>query len=418
MPMLSSRDRPARHCDALNVWRVSRTVHAMSAASPCGSMTDERLDRLRLIRTEQVGPVTFRRLLDRFGTAAAALRALPDLARQGGRRGTVRLCSREQAIAEVDALAVRGARLIVFGDDDYPSRLAAIEDAPATFAVIGDATLLGRPAVAVVGSRNASLNGRRLAAELARDLGEAGFVVVSGLARGIDTQAHHGALASGTVAVLAGGVDVCYPRENAELYARIAERGVLVSEAPPGMAPQARHFPRRNRIISGLALGVLVVEANLRSGSLITARMAGEQGREVFAVPGSPLDPRARGCNDLIRQGAVLTESVSDILSVLPAPQAVRAPVPAQRHAPADPQAPAIDAMAIVATAIVATAGPVDEDGARRRIAETLSPTPLAVDEIIRSCQLSPALVSTILLEWELAGRLERHPGNRVSLIV
>lgn len=362
----------------------------------------ERLDRLRLICSEHVGPITFRRLLGRFGTAAAALQALPDLARRGGCR-SVRICSPADAERELAAVRRLGARLVVLGDAGYPPPLAAIEDAPATFALIGEARLLARPAVAVVGSRNASLNGRRMARDLARDLGLAGFVVVSGMARGIDAEAHRGALASGTIAVLAGGVDVCYPQENAALYADIAEAGVLLSEAPPGTAPQARHFPRRNRIISGLSRGVVVVEANLRSGSLITARMAAEQGREVFAVPGSPLDPRARGCNDLLRQGAVLTEGAGDVLACLH--QQVLRPVhpPARAETPDLPE-PAADG---------------DEAGgkARQAVAETLSPAPVAVDEIIRTCQLSPALVSTILLEWELAGRLERHPGNRVSLI-
>ena len=363
---------------------------------------DERLDRLRLIRSENVGPITFRRLLSRFGTAAAALRALPELARRGGCR-SVRLCSSADAERELAAVRQRGARLIVWGDADYPPPLAAIEDAPASIALIGDARQLAHPAIAVVGSRNASLNGRRLAHDLARDLGAAGFVVVSGLARGIDAEAHRGALATGTVAVLAGGVDVCYPRENAALYARIAgEAGVLLSEAPPGTAPQARHFPRRNRIISGLSRGVVVVEANLRSGSLITARMAAEQGREVFAVPGSPLDPRARGCNDLLRQGAVLTESAGDVLANL------HHPAPRPLHPPVFAETPGVPE-------VVDASGAGEE--ARRVVAETLSPAPVAVDEIIRTCQLSPALVSTILLEWELAGRLERHPGNRVSLL-
>ena len=358
----------------------------------------ERLDRLRLIRSENVGPVTFRRLLERFGTAAAALRALPDLARRGGCRA-VHVCPVADAEAELAAIDRSGARLVVFGDAAYPTPLAAIEDAPATFALIGEVQLLARPAVAVVGSRNASLNGRRMAYDLARDIGLAGFVVVSGLARGIDTEGHRGALASGTVAVLAGGVDVCYPQENADLYARIGEAGALLSEAPPGTPPQARHFPRRNRIISGLARGVVVVEANLRSGSLITARMAAEQGRDVFAVPGSPLDPRARGCNDLLRQGAVLTEGAADVLAVL------RGSAPSVRPQPPElPPPPPVGDDA-------------EADDARRAVAETLSPTPVAVDEIIRTCQLSPALVSTILLEWELAGRLERHPGNKVSLI-
>ena len=238
-------------------------------------------------------------------------------------------------------------------------------------------------------------------ARLGSPLGAAGFVVVSGLARGVDAEAHRGALASGTVAVLAGGVDVCYPRENADLYASVAERGALLSEAPPGMAPQARHFPRRNRLISGLSRGVLVVEANLRSGSLITARTAAEQGREVFAVPGSPLDPRARGCNDLIRQGATLTESAADVLAALGS---------SFTPPPAAPRTVAIEPAALADNGAGA-------DEARRAVAEMLSPAPVAVDEIIRTCQLSPALVSTILLEWELAGRLERHPGNRVSSI-
>jgi DNA processing protein len=368
---------------------------------PLSPLSDaERRDRLRLIRSENVGPIAFRRLLDRFGTASAALGALPELARRGGRRDAVRICSAAEAEAEIAALATHGARLIVFGDLDYPPQLAAIDDAPATFAAVGQAALLSRPCIAVVGSRNASLNGRGLARDLACALGAAGFVVVSGLARGIDAEAHRGAIASGTVAVLASGVDVCYPRENAELYASIAERGALVSEAPPGMAPQARHFPRRNRLISGLARGVLVVEANLRSGSLITARMAAEQGREVFAVPGSPLDPRARGCNDLIRQGATLTETAADVLAVLGSPFA---PPSATACTVAIEPPPAEDG--------------TDTDEARRAVAEMLSPAPVAVDEIIRTCQLSPALVSTILLEWELASRLERHPGNRVSAI-
>jgi DNA processing protein len=356
----------------------------------------ERLDRLRLIRSENVGPVTFRRLLERYGTAVAALRALPELARHAG-RSSVHVCSEAEAEAEIAALARCNARLIVLGDEGYPAPLAMIEDAPASLAVIGDLRLLHRPAVAVVGSRNASLNGRRMAHDLARDLGIAGLVVVSGMARGIDAEAHRGALDSGTVATLAGGVDVCYPRENEQLYARIREEGALISEAPPGTAPQARHFPRRNRIISGLAMGVVVIEASLRSGSLITARMAAEQGREVFAVPGSPLDPRARGCNDLLRQGAILTEGAADVLAQLRPP--AQAPRPCAQP---EPLPESCDG---------------EMEDARRLVAGTLSPVPVLVDEIIRTCQLSPAQVSTILLEWELAGRLERHAGNRVSLI-
>ncbi|MBK8177289.1 MAG: DNA-protecting protein DprA [Rhodospirillales bacterium] len=382
----------------------------------------ERLDRLRLIRSENVGPITFRRLIERYGSAGEALAALPDLARRGGRRGSVRICPPARAQAEMESLRACGARLIICGDADYPPLLAAIDDAPASVALIGDAGLLTAAAMAVVGSRNASLNGRHTAAELARDLGAAGFVVVSGLARGIDGEAHRAALPYGTIAVLAGGVDVCYPQEHQDLYARIKESGAIIAEAPPGMAPQARHFPRRNRLISGLARGVVVVEANLRSGSLITARMAGEQGREVFAVPGSPRDPRARGCNELIRHGATLTESIADILAVLPAPAAPRIPRPAAMASDASRPpiavAPASTPPPAHAKSPLRTGIDADPpDAARRAVAETLSPTPVAVDEIIRTCQLSPGLISTILLEWELAGRLERHPGNRVSLI-
>lgn len=360
----------------------------------------ERHYRLRLIRSENIGPITFRRLLDRFGSATAALRALPELARRGGRRDGVRIYPAEAADTEFRAHAAIGAQLIVFGDADYPPRLAAIEDAPAAFSARGDVSLLTRPTLGIVGSRNASLNGRSLAATLARDLGTFGFVVVSGLARGIDTAAHAAALPTGTIAVLANGADVCYPPENRELYEGIVERGLVIAEPRLGATPQARQFPRRNRLISGLSQGVVVVEASHRSGSLITARLALEQGRDVFAVPGSPLDPRARGCNDLLRQGAILTEHAADVLAVLRG-------AAASLHVASPPQPP-------VERLSEFTDG---DDATRSVVAEMLSPVPVAVDEIIRSCQLSPAVVSTILLEWELAGRVERLPGNRVSLI-
>ncbi|MFZ1414440.1 MAG: DNA-processing protein DprA, partial [Defluviicoccus sp.] len=288
----------------------------MSSRSNQPLTETERIDWVRLIRSEHVGPVTFRRLLQRYRTAAAALAALPQLARQGG-RGGVRIPSPEEAADEIARLARAGGRLLFSADPDYPPLLRALEDAPPVLSLIGDGALLVRDSVAIVGSRNASLNGLRFAEQLARDLGAQGFVVVSGLARGIDAAAHQGALASGTVAVLAGGVDVIYPPGNTDLYHAIAAEGAIVAEMQAGMPPQARHFPRRNRLISGLSLGIVVIEANLHSGSLITARCALDQGRDVFAVPGSPLDPRARGCNDLIRQGAVLTESASDVLSVL-----------------------------------------------------------------------------------------------------
>jgi DNA processing protein len=367
---------------------------------------EERLAWLRLIRSEHVGPITFRRLLDRFGSASAALAALPDLARRGN-GGRPRPYPRGEAEAELARARACGARLLAWPDPDYPPLLLAIDDAPPLIYVLGDATRLAAPAIAVVGSRNASLNGRRLAEQLARDLGGSGFVVVSGLARGIDTAAHHGALRTGTAAVLAGGVDIVYPEQNRDLYRRILDAGgAVVAEQPPGTLPQARHFPRRNRLISGLARGVVVVEASLHSGSLITARLALEQGREVFAVPGSPLDPRARGGNDLIRQGATLTETADDVLralagrpAVLPSP----APPPA-RPAAATTMASGLDTL-------------VDEPAMRHRVIQLLSPAPVAVDEIVRECHLSPAAVNTILLELELAGRIERQSGNRIALI-
>lgn len=363
----------------------------------------ERLDWLRLIRTENVGPITFRHLLQRFGSAAAALAALPDLSRRGGRLAGLAIASKAQAEAEMEVLERAGARLVALGEPDYPVGLATIEDAPPLLSVRGNAVLLTGRIVAIVGARNASANGVRLARQLALDLGAAGLIVASGLARGIDTGAHHGALAAGTIAVMAGGVDVVYPSENAALYEQIVAQGAAISELPPGVSPQARHFPRRNRLISGLALGVVVVEASPRSGSLITARYALEQGREVFAVPGSPLDPRARGTNHLIRQGATLTESAADIVPVITA-QISRRPFAEPAGLPLTPPEPT-------------SASETEIARARDQVAEKLGPTPTPVDEIIRQCQLSPAAVQTCLLELELAGRLVRHPGNQVALV-
>src|SRR5215468_4571255 len=288
----------------------------MAQASTPPLSDRERLDRLRLIRSENVGPVTFRALLRRFGNARAAIEALPELARRGGRSAPLRVFSAAQAEQELGAVGRIGARLLSAEDPDYPDALAAIYDAPPLLYLRGDAALLRRKAVAIVGARNASANGRRLAEDIARDVGAAGFVVVSGLARGIDHAAHRGSLDSGTIAVVAGGIDIAYPPDNEELQREIAQRGTLVAEMPPGTVPQAKHFPRRNRLISGLSLGVLVVEAALQSGSLITARMALEQGRDVLAVPGSPLDPRCRGTNNL-RQGAILAEGAADVIAAL-----------------------------------------------------------------------------------------------------
>ncbi|MBV9554938.1 MAG: DNA-protecting protein DprA [Alphaproteobacteria bacterium] len=361
---------------------------------------DERLDWLRLSRTETIGPVSFYALLRRFGSARAALDAVPRLGRDVTPPG------RAAAEAELKALARLGGRIVCWGEPAYPDALAAVEDAPPVLSVLGRGELLRAPIVAVVGARNASANGRRLAHDIAAGLGEAGVVVASGMARGIDAAAHGGALATGSVAVVAGGIDVVYPEENRGLYDAMVRDGAVVAELPLGSEPQARHFPRRNRIISGMSLGVVVVEAAAKSGSLITARFALEQGREVFAVPGSPLDPRCRGCNDLLRNGATLTETAADIVNQL-GPLLRGAPPPQPRRsrpAAALPLAPPSPAPPVV-----------EGDAMLEAVLEKLSPTPVAVDELVRQCQLSAAAVATLLLELELAGRIERHPGNLVS---
>lgn len=315
--------------------------------------------------------------------------------------------TRGEAEAELTALRRADAQLVCWGEPFYPSALAAIEDAPPILTVLGRAELLERPMVAVVGARNASANGRRFSRDLSASLGRGGVVVVSGLARGIDAAAHLGALEAGSVAVVAGGVDVVYPEENRGLHEALARQGAIVAELPLGTEPQARHFPRRNRIISGMALGVVVVEAAARSGSLITARLALEQGRDVFAVPGSPLDPRCRGSNDLLRHGATLTESAEDVLSqlgTLPPGKAPPRPIPSV-PIPTAPNWPS-----------AGESEPIADDPALELILERLGPTPVAVDELLRQCHLSAAAMATLLLELELAGRVERHPGNLVSL--
>ncbi len=347
-------------------------------------------------------------MLRRFGSARAALDALPRLSRP------VKPMSRRDAAAELAALTRIGGRLLCWGEPLYPSALVAVEDAPPVLSMLGRTEVFLSPIVAVVGARNASANGRRLARDLAAGLGEAGIVVVSGLARGIDAAAHIGALDTGSVAIVAGGVDVVYPEENRGLYDALARDGAIIAELPLGSEPQARHFPRRNRIISGVALGIVVVEAAAKSGSLITARFALEQGREVFAVPGSPLDPRSRGANDLLRNGATLTETAADIIDQLGPLLQGRPPpgVPAASRQPRlklgpPRQFPMTDPLPLA---------PGGEDGALELIVEKLSPTPVAVDELVRQCQMSAAAVATLLLELELAGRIERHPGNLVSL--
>jgi DNA processing protein len=361
----------------------------------------ERIAWLRLIRSENVGPVGFRALIRRHGSASAALDALPELARAGERSKSLRILALADAEREIEALARLGGRMITLGDPEYPRLLAATEDAPPVLSVLGNAALLTDRALAVIGARNASGAGRKFGRDLAAELGRLGFTIVSGLARGMDASAHEGALATGTAAVMAGGVDVVYPRENTALYRSIREAGVLVSEQPLGLNPTARHFPIRNRLVSGLSLGVVVVEASLRSGSLITARLAGEQGREVMAVPGSPLDPRSRGANKLLREGAALIEEAADVVAALGS-AAGRLGETEADSAPLPAGAKTLDS---------------EVEKARAEVLERLSPVPLAVDEIIRQCHLSPPVVALVLLELELAGRIERHPGNKIAAV-
>ena len=356
---------------------------------------EDGIARLRLMRTPTVGPVTYAQLLARFGTARSALEAIPDLAHRGG--GKPPAVPPPGAIErEVEAVEKAGARYLFLGLPGYPAMLATIPTAPPALIVRGKRALLDRPVVGMVGARNASASACRFARGIAAELGERGVTVASGLARGIDTAAHQGSIEAGTVAVIAGGIDVAYPPENADLQERIAIEGLLVAEQPPGIEPRARHFPYRNRIIAGLAQAVLVVEAAPKSGSLITARYAGEYGREVLAVPGSPLDPRAQGCNLLIREGATLIQTADDVLEML------RPIDPRMLSEPSASYDPPVHGDA--------------EEGDRRAITALLGPVPTPVDEIVRQSSRPPAIVQTVLLELELAGRLERHAGGQVSL--
>lgn len=361
---------------------------------------DEAFARIRLLRSPNIGPVTYAQLLRRFGTAAAALAALPDMAARGG--APYRPAPEDRIADEIAAVKRAGARYLFHDSPDYPALLAQTDGAPPILTVRGDAGVAARPAVAIVGARNASAAAVKLARDFALALAEAGLVVVSGLARGIDGAAHRGALAAGsggggTVGVIASGIDIAYPPEHRDLQEDIATQGLLIAEQPPGTEPLARHFPSRNRIIAGLAAGTLVVEAAPRSGSLITARLAGEHGREVMAIPGSPLDSRAHGCNQLIRDGAVLVQSAEDVIELL----AGFAGTPRSTFREAAP-VPAVIAQP--------DADPAD-------IAALLTTAPVAVDELIRQSGESAAAVQLALLELEIAGRLLRHAGGRVSLM-
>jgi DNA processing protein len=360
---------------------------------------EQRIDWLRLIRSDNVGPRTFRALVNHYGGARAALVALPELARRGGASRPARVYSREDAAREIKAAKDLGISLVALGEADYPRRLQMIDDAPPLIAARGKLAALALPIVGIVGARNASAAGMRFAERLARDLGEAGFAIASGLARGIDAAAHRASLATGTIAVLAGGHDRVYPSEHAGLLDDMLSQGAALSEMPLGWEPRARDFPRRNRLISGVAVGVVIVEAAKRSGSLITARMALEQGREVFAVPGSPLDPRAEGTNGLIKQGATLVTEANDVIAVLRPILGQSIELPAEEPEPMPP------------------APHEPDDDERMRIIALLGPTPVSIDDLVRLSGSSPAVVRTVLLELELAGRLERHGGGLVSLM-
>lgn len=386
---------------------------------PIAPLSDEaRLQWLRLSRSEQVGAITFRRLLERFGTIEEAIHAAPELAKRGGGKKPLVIMARDAAEQELAALHKLGGFMLASCEPDYPLALREIEDAPPLIAVLGRRAMLrAQTMLAVVGSRNASLNGRQFTRQLAQACGQAGLVVVSGLARGIDTAAHEGALAHGslehttrehttrehtTVAVVAGGIDVVYPEENRRLYQQIVEQGVVVAESPFGTPPTKQHFPKRNRIISGLSAGVVVVEAVQQSGSLITARLALEQGREVFAVPGSPLDPRAKGNNALLREGAILVENIQDILAGLGARQS---------RSLAEPSPP------VFAQASQKLPDEAQLHHARSRILASLGYTPTPIDSLIADTGLPTPLILAALLELELAGRVQRQPGQLVALV-
>ncbi len=359
---------------------------------------------LRLIRSENVGPATFRTLVNRYGSAEEALEALPELSARGGLRRKIRICSKDAGEAEMRLAAKRGLKVIAVGEEHYPVALSHIDGVPPLLFVRGQSETLTRPMVAIVGSRNCSAAGARIAAQLAEGLGEAGIVVVSGLARGIDGAAHQASLTRGTVAVLAGGADTVYPEQHVDLAREISVKGTLISERPVGYMPRGKDFPRRNRIISGVALGTIVVEAARRSGTLITARMAGEQGRDVFAVPGSPLDPRSEGTNKLIKDGAQLVTSADDVIMSLQRLISDPGSIQGQTSLREDDSLPDIEPEDIPANA-------------RDQVCDALGVSPIEIDEIIRHTGLPPGIVMMVLVELELAGRVEHHPGQRVSML-
>lgn len=382
-------------------------MNLFSASKP--QATDqEKLDWLRLIRTENIGPITFYKLIENFGNASEALHALPTLSKKGGRKKPLTPPSVCDIEKEIEHLQKLGGDIVCAFEDNYPLALGATDDAPPVLSYMGDINIVRPPCLAIVGARNASLNGRNFAKKLARELGQEGQIIVSGLARGIDTAAHEGAIETGTIAVVAGGIDVVYPRENQNLYDDMKQRGLILAESPLGMEPIARHFPKRNRIVSGLSAGVVVIEATVKSGSLITARMAGEQGRDVYAVPGYPADPRSQGPNKLIKEGAALAQNAQDILDGLndfsggtamrdtPQINAEMHPAPANSNGEQDEKHNA---------------------EVKESLLQNLSQMPSNIDELARTCHVSIPELQVALLELELAGRLQRLPGNRVVLL-
>lgn len=403
---------------------------------------ERRLAWLRLWRSENIGPRTFQSLLSRYGTAEAALAALPDLLKKTGSGRQIRIAAVEDIEREMDTAARLGARFVCRDEPGFPLLLREVDTAPAVLAVMGRADILDRPAIAIVGARNASAAGLAFAERLARGLAQAGYVIVSGFARGIDSRAHRASMASGTVAVLAGGLDKIYPADAAPFMDDLLEDGAAISEMPFGWEPRGRDFPRRNRIVSGLSLGVIVVEAARRSGSLITARFAADQGREVFAVPGSPLDPRAEGTNDLLRDGATLCADPDDVIRSLAGRVArggggddlfrdetrgestifwneldLFASMPAHVTAVEEPAEP----LAGSPTAWSQTASSGPDLTASQRLAlitECLGPAPISIDELARAAAMPIRHVRAAILELEIAGRIERHGGGLVSLLM
>ncbi len=368
---------------------------------------EERLNWLALIRTDNIGPITFYQLIERFGSAGEALKALPELSRRGGRKKPLSAPSEGRIRSEYKALKKRGGTLLTVKDNAYPLALSAIDAAPPVISVLGNPSILNRPCIGIVGARNASLNGRKFTNKLAKDLGAREQIIASGMARGIDTAAHQGSLNTGTIAVVAGGVDNVYPEENQKLYDEIIEKGAVIAESAFGAKPYAAAFPRRNRIVSGLSAAVIVVEAGVRSGSLITARMAAEQGRDIMAVPGSPIDPRAKGPNHLIREGATLVRSADDVLEIITnfSGKGFREPAAQAQnffHEPIEYDV---------------STNENKRESVQEKILSNLSFTAINVDELVRACHVTISELQLIVMELELAGRIKRLPGNKIILI-